>query len=97
MKVLMAFLCDAASDIALLYIARRWYAMNRRRGHHADHDEGECNEHDDDSHCLRRMDRHSIGPFAREPTRGGWVLHSNSAANFLKGRLRGEATFPVSR
>ncbi len=91
MKVLPAFRRDAAWDIARLYMT--WQVATKPvRGHHADKKESECNEHDDDSHCLRRMDRHIIRPFAREPTRGGWVLHSNSAANFLKGRLRGEAS-----
>ena len=70
MKVSPAFWRDAAWDIARLYMARK-YATIPMRGYHADKNESECNEHDDDSHCLRRMDRHSIRPFAREPTRGG--------------------------
>ena len=83
MKVSPAFWRDAAWDIARLYMARQ-YAM---RGHHADKNESECNEHDDDSHRLQRMNRHTIRPVAREPTRGGWVLHSKQSVcrEFLKG------------
>ena len=82
MKVLPAFWRDAAWDIARLYMAWQ-YATNPVRGQHADKNESECNQHyrnaDDDSRRLRRMDRHSIRPFAREPTRGGWVLHSKQS------------------
>ena len=69
MKVLPAFWRDTAWDIARLYMA--WHATNPVRGQHADKNESECNQHYDDSHRLRRMDRHSIRPFAREPTKGG--------------------------
>ena len=86
MKVLPAFWRDAAWDIARLYMAWQ-YATNLMRGHHADKNESECNQHADDSHRLRRMDRHSIRPVAREPARGGWVHHSKQSVSreFLKG------------
>ncbi len=96
MKVLPAFWRDTAWDIVRLYMA--WHATKPVRGQHADKNESECNQHYDHSHRLRRMDRHSIRPFVREPTRGGWVLHSKQSVchEFLKGNSA-VATFPLSR